>query len=70
MKDNKLYSILDLIEEINKVDKMIDLHKDSSSVLMLDQYRNQKMKLSNYLFKELLLNGENRSEVIYNKAFY
>ena len=54
MKDNKLYSILDLIEEINKVDKMIDLHKDSSSVLMLDQYRNQKMKLSNYLFKELL----------------
>ena len=35
MKDNKLYTILDLIEEIDKVDKMIDLHNESSSSLML-----------------------------------
>jgi hypothetical protein len=65
MKDNKLYSILDLIEEISKVDKMIDLHKDSNSTLMLNQYKNQKLKLSNYLFKELLSNSDNRSEVMY-----
>ena len=65
MKDNKLYSILDLIEEINKVDKMIDLHSKSDSVLILNQYQNQKLKLSNYLFKELLTNSDNRSEVMY-----
>lgn len=64
MKDNKLYSILDLIEEINKVDKMIDLHSNSDSDLMLNQYINQKMKLSSYLFKELLKNY-NKPEVMY-----
>jgi hypothetical protein len=65
MKDNKLYHILDLIEEINNVDKMIFLHKDSSSNLMSSQYKNQKLKLSNYLVKELLTNSDNRSEVMY-----
>ncbi|MEW4925340.1 hypothetical protein [Algibacter sp. 2305UL17-15] len=65
MKDNKLYSILDLIEEISKVDKMIDLHRNSDSVLMLNQYKNQKLKLSNYLLKELLTNSNNRSEVMH-----
>ncbi|WP_264535400.1 hypothetical protein [Flavobacterium sp. N1736] len=65
MKDNKLYHILDLIEEIDKVDKMLILHKDSDSALMLNQYRNQKLKLSNYLVKELLSNSDNRSEVMY-----
>jgi hypothetical protein len=65
MKDNKLYSILDLIEEIDKVDKMIYLHTGSASDLMLNQYKNQKLKLSNCLFKELLANSDNRSEVMY-----
>lgn len=65
MKDNKLYHILDLIEEINSVDKMIFLHKDSSSNLMSSQYKNQKLKLSNYLVKELLTNSDNRAEVMY-----
>ena len=65
MTDNKLYSILDLIEEIDKVDKMIDLHTSSKSEVMLHQYKNQKLKLSNYLFKELLTNSDNRSEVMY-----
>ncbi|MFY8188560.1 MAG: hypothetical protein ACOVLC_11450 [Flavobacterium sp.] len=65
MKDNKLYSILDLIEEIDKVDKMIYLHTGSTSDLMLNQYKNQKLKLSNCLFKELLANSDNRPEVMY-----
>jgi hypothetical protein len=65
MTDNKLYSILDLIEEIDKVDKMIYLHMSSKSNIMLHQYKNQKLKLSNYLFKELLTNSDNRSEVMY-----
>jgi hypothetical protein len=65
MNDNKLYSILDLIEEIDKVDKMIYLHTSSKSDLMLNQYKKQKLKLSNCLFKELLTNSDNRSEVMY-----
>ncbi|WCM42029.1 hypothetical protein MG290_14010 [Flavobacterium sp. CBA20B-1] len=65
MKDNKLYNILDLIEEINKVDKMIELHQDSASDLMLKQYQNQKLKLSNLLFKELLTNTDSRTDVMY-----
>ncbi|RKR10541.1 hypothetical protein C8C83_2219 [Flavobacterium sp. 90] len=65
MKDNKLYHILDLIEEIDKVDKMLALHKDSDSDLMSSQYKNQKLKLSNYLVKELLINSDNRTEVMY-----
>jgi len=65
MNDNKLYHILDLIEEINKVDKMLVLHKDSNSDLMSSQYKNQKLKLSNYLVKELLTNSDNRTEVMY-----
>ncbi|MDX6191508.1 hypothetical protein SGQ83_19295 [Flavobacterium sp. Fl-318] len=65
MKDNKLYHILDLIEEIDKVDKMILLHENSSSAVMSNQYKNQKLKLSNYLVKELLTNSDNRSEVMY-----
>lgn len=65
MKDNKLYHILDLIEEIDKVDKMLILHQDSDSDLMSSQYKNQKLKLSNYLVKELLTNSDNRTEVMY-----
>ena len=65
MKDNKLYYILDLIEEIDKVDKMIILHTESDSDLMSNQYKKQKLKLSNYLVKELLTNSDNRTEVMY-----
>lgn len=65
MKDNKLSFILNLIEEIDKVNKMIDLHHDSKSELMPNQSKNQKLKLSNYLFKELLSTSDNRSEVMF-----
>jgi hypothetical protein len=66
MKANDLYNILDLIEEINKVDKMIALHKNADSSLMLDQYIHQKLKLSGFLFNELLSNSNNhQSEVMH-----
>lgn len=65
MTDTKLYHILDLIEEIDKVDKMILLHSNSNSTLMSNQYKSQKLKLSNYLVKELLINSDNRTEVMY-----
>lgn len=65
MKDNRLYTILDLIEEISKVDKMIEIHKTTASNLMLSQYTSQKLKLSSLLFKELISNSDNRSEVMH-----
>jgi len=65
MEDNNLYDILDLIEEIRNVDKMIDIHSDSKSDLMLSQYINQKLKLTNILIKDLLINGRNNPEVMY-----
>jgi hypothetical protein len=65
MKDNRLFNILDLIEEINKVDKMIEIHKTTDSPLMLNQYSHQKLKLSGFLFKELLSNSDNGSEVMH-----
>ena len=65
MKANSLYNILDLIEEINKVDKMIALHKTTDSSLMLEQYTHQKLKLSGFLFNELLSNSNNQSEVMH-----
>lgn len=44
---------------------MIDLHKNSDSTLMYDQYQNQKLKLTGLLFKELLTDSDNRSEIMY-----
>jgi hypothetical protein len=65
MTEKRLYHILDLIEEISKVDKMIQLHQGSDSALMLNQYKSQKLKLSSFLFKELLSNSEHQTEVIH-----
>lgn len=64
MKDNSLYEILDLIEEIDKVDKMIKTHQNTDSEIMLNQYSNQKLKLSGFLFNELLSNSNKQPEVM------
>ena len=55
MTENKLYKLVDLVEEIKKLDQMIDLHSqnDSESGLMLDQYRAKKVKLVGYFITEL-----------------
>jgi predicted restriction endonuclease len=66
MNDNKLYNILDLIEEINNVDKMIEIHSVPNTDFMHNQYLNQKFKLTNILIKELLQNSSNHeSEIMY-----
>lgn len=65
MKKEALYNILDLIEEIEKVDEMTKIHSNSDSDLMLNQYKNQKLKLTNLLFKELFENYRNNSEIMY-----
>lgn len=65
MEEKRLYHILDLIEEISKVDKMIQLHQESESTLMLHQYKSQKLKLSSFLFKELLSHSDHQTEVMH-----
>ncbi|MDM1407614.1 hypothetical protein [Myroides sp. DF42-4-2] len=44
---------------------MIELHRNSSSTVMINQYQHQKLKLSNCLVQELLLQNENRLKVMY-----
>ncbi|MEA5139598.1 hypothetical protein [Arcicella rigui] len=65
MKNAKLYNILDLIEEIQKVNQMIEIHSESDSDLMSSQYISQKLKLTDMLFKDLLKNSGNNTEVMY-----
>lgn len=65
MKDNKLFHIIDLIEEIRELDKMIDLHEKNNSGFMLDQYTHKKVKLSGFLFKELIISNDSSPEVMY-----
>jgi len=53
MTKAKRFRLLDLIEEIRKVDVMIKLHTIDSSAMMLDQYRRLKDQLVNELILEL-----------------
>lgn len=64
MKNNKLYNILDLVEEIEMVDKMLELHANDSE-LMYSQYQHKKLKLTNILIKELLESNKDNSDVMY-----
>ncbi|WP_294246505.1 hypothetical protein [uncultured Chryseobacterium sp.] len=65
MKDNNLYTILDLIEEIQNVDKMIDIHSHSKSKLMFDQYTHQKLKLTTVLIEDLIAHTQDNQDVMY-----
>ena len=65
MKNSTLYKVLDLVEEIEKVDKMIEMHSSSESKLMSGQYVSQKLKLSSLLFKELLQSSGENPDVMY-----
>ena len=54
MTENKIFQLIDLVEDIKKVDAMIALHEqDESSTSMLSQYQAKKIKLTGYLIGEL-----------------
>ena len=54
MTENKIYKLIDLIEDIKKVDGMIALHTQSTTTdLMLSQYQAKKIKLLGHLIHEL-----------------
>ncbi len=62
MTDNKLYKLLDLIEEINAIQSLIELHKNDDSDFMLSQYNAKKLKLTSVLINELLSPSEKSTE--------
>ena len=54
MKQGKFYKLLDILEDIKKVDAMIKLHSEKDeSTFMLNQYQARKDKLAGALIDEL-----------------
>ena len=45
---------MDLIDDIKKVDVMIEMHSSNTSAFMLEQYKVKKGKLIGYLIDELV----------------
>ena len=55
MKQSQFYKLLDIVEDVKKVDAMIKLHKErDESSLMRDQYQARKDKLVGILIDELV----------------
>ena len=54
MEKVKVYQLMDLIEDIKRVNAMIVLHSDNPSTFMLEQYKIKKEKLMGYLIDELV----------------
>ena len=53
MKNLQVFKLIDLIEEIKKVDAMLILH-DNDSSFMSSQYESKKTKLMSQLIDELI----------------
>lgn len=55
MKDSQVFKLIDLIEDIKKVDAMILLHDNTGdSSFMSTQYESKKTKLMSQLIDELI----------------
>lgn len=54
MTPNKLYKLLDIVEDIKKLDRMIMIHgQNEDDTIMSSQYEAKKVKLLSHLIKEL-----------------
>ena len=53
MKKHQIYKLLDLIEQINEVNKMIKLHSENDSEFMASQYKVEKSEYIAELVKTL-----------------
>jgi hypothetical protein len=63
MKKNKLYRLMDVLDEIKQVDEILSVHSKKSkteSTLMLSQYKAKKEKLLVYFINELNSSPEHR----------
>ncbi|HEY8928116.1 MAG TPA: hypothetical protein VIM55_02935 [Mucilaginibacter sp.] len=54
MKKTEIYKLMDLIEDVKKLDELISVHRQSdSSPFMINQYEAKKTKLIGSLIDEL-----------------
>ena len=56
------YKIEDLLDQIKKVDSMIEIHSDSNSII-LDQYKSVKSNIVSELASELVIEYPNNLEL-------
>lgn len=64
MTKDKLYRLMDVLDEIKQVDEILSVHvKDqkNTSSLMVNQYKAKKEKLLAYLINEINSSPEHRS---------
>lgn len=54
MKESVVFKLMDLIDDIKDINRMINLHAESPSDLMLIQYKAKRDKLMGYLIDELV----------------
>jgi len=54
MKQTQYHTLLDLLDDIKGIDKMIMLHLNDDSSFMLDQYKSKKEKLVRNLIDQLI----------------
>ncbi len=54
MNEAKKHQLQDLIDKIERVDKMVKVHSSNPSKFMLEQYESKKEKLLSYLIDELV----------------
>lgn len=56
MEKEKLYRLMDVLDEIKQIDKLLSKHqssKENSSSLMMDQYKARKEQLLTYFINEI-----------------
>lgn len=52
--EDKIAEVVNLLEQINKVNKMLDLHQDDEDDFMISEYQHQKKELLRQLKATLL----------------
>ena len=64
MEKEKLYRLMDVLDEIKQIDELISKHEsqgDEASSIMLDQYKARKEQLLMYFINEINASTEYRS---------
>jgi hypothetical protein len=64
MEKEKLYRLMDVLDEIKQIDQLISKHLEQSngkSSLMIDQYHARKDQLLTYFINEVNVSAENRN---------
>jgi hypothetical protein len=54
LKESNIFKLMDLLEDLTKVNEMIQLHAKNPSDFMLMQYKSKRDKLLSYLIDELV----------------